>query len=127
MRATGAPQVAWWNRNRTVILFVCGALPFVFIDTPWAHVGCAVYALTGVMFCILLVGEYPPLGSRWFWKSMFPIIALHLLVLSAVTAAILLVPEINKLPRFLYALIGIVGAAEYRISSRILDFFRPKV
>jgi hypothetical protein len=47
--------------------------------------------------------------------------------LLAVAALILEVPKINQLPRFLYGLIGIALAAQYGISSRILDFYRQKV
>jgi len=114
------------NFSWRVILLVCGAIPFVLINTVWSQVACMIYSLTGGLFGILLVGEYPPADSSWFWKAMFPIIVLHIATLSGLGFAIVSLPEIHRLPRVLYGVLAVIGMLEYRACLRILEAFRPK-
>jgi hypothetical protein len=51
-------------------------------DTPPLLLNCYVLAATPVY---LLVGQYPPFGSRWFWRAMTPI---FLMIVAAVYAQV---------------------------------------
>jgi hypothetical protein len=63
--------------------------------------------LTGLLFGLLLLGEYPPFGTAWFWKAMVPIGAIHLAILGVLC-------------------IGFVLVLEWWGCLRIIAFFSPK-
>lgn len=84
--------------------------------------------LTGLLFGLLLLGEYPPFGTAWFWKAMVPIVAIHLAILGALwKITIETVPLKLQLPtRMLYWIIGLVLVLEWWACLRIIAFFSPK-
>jgi len=109
-----------------LVLFICGALPFFFLHTFWANAALVVYSMTAGLFGILLLGEYPPVGTSWFWRAILAIISLHSVVVLGLAVLNLEIPVMNKLPRLLYSLLGIVVVAEWRLSLRIIEASEPK-
>lgn len=84
------------------------------------------YLLTAVYFGLLLVPDYPPARSQWFWKSMTPVVAIHFMILFGVVWLDLEVPYINTLPRALVGCVGMILFAEWRLARRIIDALEPK-
>lgn len=83
------------------------------------------YLLTAIYFGLLLVPDYPPASSPWFWKAMIPVVVIHLVILSGVVWLDFKVPYINTLPRALLGFAGIIVFAEWRLARRIIDAFEP--
>lgn len=108
-----------------LVLFVCGGLPFLFLHNQWANSALMAYSLTAGLFGILLLGEYPPYGTRWFWKAIFAVVLLHSAILAALTVLNLEIPAINKLPRVVYGFLGIVLVAEWRLSIFLIEACEP--
>jgi len=109
-----------------IVLVVSGGVPLLFVHASWATTALIGYSLTAVLFGILLIGEYPPLGSRWFWKAMIPIIIIHSAIVFGLVLLNLEIPEMNRLPRVVYGFLGIVVAVEWYFSLHIVEAFRPK-
>ena len=110
-----------------LVLFVCGGLPFFFsLDTSWARPALIGYAMTAGLFGVLLADEYPPVGTKWFWKAMTPIAVLHSALIFGLVSLNLTVPAMNKLPRMLYGFLGIIGVFEWWLSVRIIQACQPK-
>jgi hypothetical protein len=108
------------------VLVFCGATPLLYFwRTQWVHAALFGYLPTGLLFGVLLVGEYPPIGTSWFWKSIIPITAGH----SAITFGLVLlswdVPYVNRWPRALYGLASIMLAVEYYLSSSLIEALDP--
>jgi hypothetical protein len=113
------------NTLRIAVVVCCG-LPLLFLHVAWANAALIGYSLTAVLFGILLIGEYPPFGTGWFWKTMVPIIIMHLAVVFGLVLVTLGFPEINKLPRVVYGLLAVVLVVEWRLALRIIETFEPK-
>jgi hypothetical protein len=109
-----------------IAVVVCFGLPFLFLHVAWANAALIGYSLTAVLFGVLLIGEYPPFGTNWFWKTMVPIIIVHSVVVVGLVTLTLEFPEINRLPRVAYGLLAVIVAAEWRLALRILETFEPK-
>lgn len=66
------------------ILVVLGTVPlFVwrgYSRAVWPDVCMAAYLQGAVLFGILLVDSYPPIRTRWFVRSMIPVLLLHAIV-----------------------------------------------
>jgi hypothetical protein len=116
------------NRNGTIrlVLILCGGAPFLFLETSWANAAMLGYLLTGLFFGFLLVGEYPPLGTSWFWKVMIPIVVLHASIVFGLVWLDLNFPMINKLPRILLGFAGIILVIEWQLALRIIGARQPK-
>ena len=111
--------------TRTV-LAILGGLPFVFAHARWAPTALVVYTLTVVLFGILLSGEYPPFASRWFWKSMTPIVLIHALLAIGTAMVTIAYPSANALPRVLYGFVGLLLVGEWKLCLLIINALEPK-
>lgn len=109
-----------------LVLFVCGGIPFLFLHAIWANAALVAYSLTAGLFGILLLGEYPPLGTRWFWRAIIVIGTIHSAIIVGLIALNLAVPAVNRLPRVLYGLLGVVLILEWRLSLRIIEACEPR-
>jgi hypothetical protein len=109
-----------------LILFLCGAAPFFFLNASWANAALMAYLLTAVLFGLLLPADYPPIGTRWFWKAMIPIAVLHLAIVLGLVAVNVEIPAINRLPRIVVGFVGIVAVLEWRVALRLIETFEPK-
>jgi hypothetical protein len=107
-----------------VVTVLCGAIPFLLSNRYWANAALIGYSLTTVLFGILLVGEYPPLGTSWFWKSVISIVIFHFLVVFGLVSLNLEIPELDSLPRIIYGFLALVVAGEWYIALRMIEFFR---
>jgi hypothetical protein len=109
------------------VLVLCGAGPFLFfLDKSWGIAAFLGYLLTGLFFGFLLVGEYPPVSTTWFWKAMIPIVVLHGAIVFGLVWLDFNVPVINELPRVLLGFAGIIIVLEWRLSLRIISACQPK-
>lgn len=115
--------------NRDTLRFVlvgCGAVPFFFsLDTGWARAALLAYLMTGLIGA-LLVGECPPFGTSWFWKTMIPVVVIHSAIVFGLVWLDLAIPEINRMPRVLYGWAVVILMIEWRLSLRIIDWCKPK-
>ena len=109
-----------------LILVLCGAAPFFFLNTSWANAALMAYLLTAVLFGLLLPADYPAIHTTWFWKAMTPIAVLHLVVVIGLIALNFEIPAINRLPRILVGFVGIVAVLEWRVALRLIQIFEPK-
>lgn len=113
----------------TYILVVAGAVPLLIwrfqTHSHWPEYVLQAYLMTTVLFGILLFGEYPPLWTTWFWKSMIPIIALHAVIPAA--SLVLTVESFDlELPiRMIYGLSGATVLAEWWVCLRIIEALQP--
>src|ERR1700692_731006 len=116
------------DRNGTIrlVLILCGGAPFLFLETSWANAAMLGYLLTGLFFGFLLVGDYPPFGTSWFWKVMIQIVVLHSSIVFGLVWLDLNIPMINKLPRMLLGFAGIILLIEWRLSLRIISARQPE-
>jgi hypothetical protein len=117
------------DRRYTIrlVLILGGAIPFFFfLHTGWARAALLAYALTAFLFGLLLVPDYPPVGTSWFWKAIIPIGALHSAIVFGLVWLNLSIPEMNRLPRMLYGFVGIILMAEWWLSRRIIDASQPR-
>lgn len=101
-------------------------VPLLFINAVWAKPTFIVYSLTYGLFGILMNGEYPPSGTRWFWKAMPVIIILHSAIVLGLVVLDLRVPGIQGLPRILFSFLTIIGLVEWRVALWILEVSRPR-
>ena len=118
-----------FDRQSTIrcALILCGAVPFFFfLNTSWAHAAMLGYVLTAMFFGLLLVGDYPPLGTRWFWKAMIPIVVIHVAVIAGLVWINLSFPEVNRLPRMLYGYAASIVFMEWWLSRCIINWCQPK-
>jgi|SRR5580704_16476074 hypothetical protein len=116
------------DRKDTVrsVLVLCGAIPFFFfLSTGWARAALLGYLLTGLLFGVVLVGDYPPFGTSWFWKAMIPIVLVHSAIVFGLVWLDLNLPEINRMPRWLYGFAVLILVLEVQLSGRIIDAFQP--
>jgi hypothetical protein len=108
-------------------LVLCGATPFFFfLHKSWGHGALLAYLVTACFFGLLLVPDYPPRGTSWFWKAIIPIVVIHSALVLGLLWLNLLVPEVNRMPRALYGFAVIIVLIEWRLSVRIIDAFEPK-
>jgi hypothetical protein len=122
-------QVKVSDRQATIrlVLILCGILPFLFfLNSNWAHAALLGYMLTACFFGLLLVPEYPPVGTSWFWRSMIPVFILHVAAIVGLVWLNLSIPEMNRMPRMLYGYAGIVLVIEWQLAKRIVDACQPK-
>jgi hypothetical protein len=114
-----------------MLLLVCGLIPLlawnVYGRGIWREFFLQGYLLTGFLFGLLLLPEYPDFLSKWWWKSMLPITALH----GAILFALLKVnvegtPLGLKLPAVtIYSLLSAVLIGEWSVSVRIIRALEP--
>lgn len=110
-----------------LVLVLCGAAPFFFfLHTNWARPTLLAYLPTACLFGLLLVPDYPPLHTSWFWKAMPPIVILHSAIVYGAVWLDLAVPEINHMPRMLYGFVGLIVVIEWQIARRFIDLCQPK-
>jgi hypothetical protein len=85
------------------------------------------YVLTALLFGWLLAGDYPPVGTRWFWKAMVPLFLMHSAVLYGFVQMTLYFPYSGaKLPtRMVWGFLGAAVFFEYRVSLRIIRGLGP--
>ena len=121
------------NRGRgTYVLICCGAAILVMWriyahkHSIWPDFFLQAYLLTGGLFGILLIGDYPPVGSRWYWKSMLPIFVLHTAVVFGLLGLTVQMAPLNlQLPtRMIYGFVGAAVVVEWWISLRVIELFR---
>ena len=108
-----------------LVLIGCSGLPLLFINAAWASLALKAYLLTTLLFGALLVPEYPPVRSGWFWKATLSIAVMHLLILVGLVAVSLEVPEVDELPRMMYGVLALVLVLEWRLSVRIIQLCEP--
>ena len=109
-----------------LVLIGCIGLPFLFFQAAWARLTLEGYLLTALLFGALLVPEYPPVGTRWFWKAMLPIAIMHSVIVFGLVMLSLQVPEINRLPRMVFGFLSVILVAEWRLSLRIIETCEPR-
>lgn len=110
-----------------VALVVCGAAPLLYFwHAYWVHAALLAYLLTAGLFGIVLLGEYPPFRTAWFWKTMVPIVVVHSAIVGGVVWLNLEVPGINKAPRALYGFASLILAIEWRLSVRLINALEPR-
>ena len=117
------------DRQGTIrlVLILCGAAPFFFfLSTSWARAVLLAYIPTALFFGLLLVPDYPPLGTSWFWKAMIPIVVVHSGIVFGLVWLNLNMPAMNKMPRVLYGFVGVILMIEWRLSLRIISTCQPK-
>jgi hypothetical protein len=71
-------------------------------------------------------GTYPPLGTNWFWKTMIPIVAVHSGVVCGLVWLDLNIPEVNRMPRWLYGLAAVVLFLEAYVAGRFIETCQPR-
>jgi len=108
------------------IAILGAGVPLLFVKAVWAKPAFIVYALTFGFFGILMNGEYPPFGTRWFWKAMPPIALLDLAVVTGLVMVDLMVPGVQGLPRILFGFLAIIGVIEWRVALWILEVCHTK-
>jgi hypothetical protein len=118
------------DRQGTIrlVIILCGTIPFFFfLDKSWGHAALLGYSLTAFFFGLLLVPDYPSLGTSWFWKTMIPIVVAHLGIVFGLVWLDLRLPEINRMPRWLYGLATLILFLEDYVATRFIHALRPKV
>lgn len=108
------------------IAILAAGIPLLFVNAVWAKPAFVVYALTFGFFGILMNGEYPPFGTRWFWIAVPLIILLHGAIVLGLVMVDLEVPGVQGLPRILFGSLAVIGVIEWRIALWILNVSRPK-
>ena len=101
-------------------------VPLLFVNAVWAKPAFIIYSLTYGFFGILINGEYPEAGTRWFWRGMPAIIILHSAIVLGLVSAVLEVPGVQSLPRILFGFLTVIGVIEWRVALWVLDVSRPK-
>jgi hypothetical protein len=123
------------DRGRaTYILICCGAAILVLWrvyahkHSIWPDFFVQAYLLTGGLFGILLIGDYPPFQSRWFWKSMTPIFFLHAAVIVILLMLTVEIAPIGlQLPtRMVYAFVGVTVLLEWWLCLWLIKMFRSR-
>jgi len=87
----------------------------------------AAYLQAAVLFAIILAGNYPPIRSEWFAKSMAFVFLMHILI-QVVFAALALgsaVVDIRMPTRMFYGFVATATIGEGYAAFRIIDGFRP--
>jgi hypothetical protein len=116
------------DRKDTIrfVLLLCSAVPFFFfLQTSWVRTALLGYLLTACLFGLLLVPDYPPVRTSWFWKALIPIITIHSAIILGLVWLDLRVPEINRMPRMLYGFAAMIVVIEWRLSLRIIETLQP--
>jgi hypothetical protein len=116
------------DRKDTIrfVLLLCSAVPFFFfLQTSWVRTALLGYLLTACLFGLLLVPDYPPVSTSWFWKALIPIITIHSAIILGLVWLDLRVPEINRMPRMLYGFAAMIVVIEWRLSLRIIETLQP--
>jgi hypothetical protein len=116
------------DRKDTIrfVLLLCSAVPFFFfLQTSWVRTALLGYLLTACLFGLLLVPDYPPVRTSWFWKALIPIITIHSAIILGLVWLDLRVPEINRMPRMLYGFAAMIVVIEWRGSLRIIETLQP--
>ena len=109
-----------------IALIVCGAIPLLFVQSAWANPTLVVYSITGVLFGILLVGEYPKFGTRRFWWSMSLILGMHIAIAVGLAVLVIEFSNVVKLPRMLFGFLGIIAFGEWWVALRIVKLCEPR-
>ena len=116
------------DRKDTIrfVLLLCSAVPFFFfLQTSWVRTALLGYLLTACLFGLLLVPDYPPVRTSWFWKALIPIITIHSAIILGLVWLDLRVPEINRMPRMLYGFAAMIVVIGWRLSLRIIETLQP--
>jgi len=114
-----------------LILFACPAIALLLWNfysskgTAGLLLSCYVLVATPLF---LLVGSYPPFGSRWFWKAMLPIVVL---VLVCVYVQVQITDwfqylEVRFPTRMSFGFTSTVAVLEGWAAWRIVDATEPK-
>ena len=114
-----------WDTIRAVVILCCAVPFFFFLHTHWARAALLAYLLTAVYFGLLLVPEYPPFPTVWFWKVLVPVSVMHSTIVWVLVWLDLEVPYVNKMPRALYGFAAVILFAEWRLAIRIIDALEP--
>ncbi len=127
---TGNLNFDRWLIFRCIVV-CCGLAPLVIwnvrTNSVWPNIWMAAYAQAAVLFGIALVGNYPPVRSLWFVKSMGLILLMHVVIQLAIAKLALFLASVDiRVPtRMFYGLVSAVVLAEGYLSFRIFDLFEP--
>ena len=105
---------------RDVAILAAG-VPLLFVHSVWGKPAFIVFSLTYVFFVVLMNGEYPPSGTRWFWRAVPPIVFLHAAIVLGLVMVVLEAPGVQGLPRILFGFLTIVCVIEWRVALWILE------
>jgi hypothetical protein len=113
--------------RNVVLLCPCAIFLAIQVASKWAWPRAAMlgYVVTAAFFGILLVPDYPPLRTAWFWRAMVPIAGIHSAIVAGLVWVDLNAPQVNSLPRMLYGIAGVVVMLEWWLSLRIISLFQP--
>jgi len=107
-------------------IIICG-LPLLFlVHSKWASSAVFAYVLTACIFGVVLIGEYPPFGSIWFWKAVPLIITVHATIVAGLIYLDMKVPAINRGPRGGYGILLVTFVAESKLFHGIIDKLGPQ-
>lgn len=112
------------GKFRVWILLGLGA-PLLFVHVRWATAGFIAYTLSAAFFGIAMPGEYPPFGTKWFWRTMPLILVIHSAIVWGLVILDLDVPQIHSLPRILYGFLAVIVMLEWKVALWLLDLWRP--
>lgn len=100
---------------------------YVFSGNPLPALLLDCYVLIAVP-AYMLVGSYPPVGSRWFWKSMLPIAALVSLGIYIQVRVTVWFHQLGaNLPaRMAFGITGCFAILEAIVASQIVNATEPK-
>lgn len=105
---------------------VLGATPLLFfVHSRWVHAALLAYVLTAIFLGIALAGDFPPFGSRWFWKATVLMVIVHTAVLVGLVWLDLRFPTLNRTPRVFYGFVGAICLLEGKLCQYIIDMFDP--
>jgi hypothetical protein len=116
-----------WRDTWTAVAIISPGIPFLFMNNRWAKATFIAYTLTAGLFGILMVGEYPPVETRWFWKALPPIVIIHCVIVTGLVMLDLDLAWIHSLPSILFSVLGVIGILEWRLSLRIIKMCRSKL
>jgi hypothetical protein len=85
------------------------------------------YVLTALLFGWLLAGDYPPVGTRWFWKALVPLFLMHSAVLYGLVQMTLYFAGSGVIlpTRMVWGFLGSALFVEYLVSLRIIRALGP--
>jgi hypothetical protein len=113
------------------VLVICGGVPLMgwrlYTGALMSDLLLKAYVLTAPLFGWLLAGDYPPVGTRWFWKAMVPVFLMHSAVLYGLVQMTLYFADSGvKLPaRMVWGLLAAAVIFEYFVSLRIIRALGP--
>ena len=98
----------------------------MFMHAPWFPAVLSLHVSTAMLFGILLVGEFPDFGTCGFWRTVLPVVIVHLLVMVGLVFLSLNLQDLHKLPRVMLGLVGIIVMIEWRLSLFLIAVLGPK-